>query len=357
MLKKITKLTLWIIALILAFSLLMAWRLGVFVTINEKKPETCKPIYLAGSAEDIEIDYKNGIAYLSMLDRTGLIQGKDVQGSIGKIDLKNMPWVIENAFSGNGLENFRPHGLSLFGNTVAAINHPKNRGDALESIEIFSIEESGKLIHQKSIASELIDSPNDVVLIDEKKFYVGNDKDLSLSSLEKIQEQMGRPYSSIAYYDGNQVSIAIDNLSSVSGIDAIDNQYILASETNAKRLAILKRDFESGRLQKVNTFSLNGSPDNISTNGNSVIVAQIPSVFALIQHFIAIQKGEYIPSPSKIERLTWSKNKNDLEEETEILFLSKGVDLSTASVGAIWEDRLLIGSITDDKMYVCRLGE
>jgi hypothetical protein len=86
-------------------------------------------------------------------------------------------------------------------------------------------------------------------------------------------------------------------------------------------------------------------------------VEKRPSVFALIQHFIAIQKGEYIKKKKKIERLTWSKNKNDLEEETEILFLSKGVDLSTASVGAIWEDTLLIGSITDDKMYVCRLGE
>jgi len=39
------------------------------------------------------------------------------------------------------------------------------------------------------------------------------------------------------------------------------------------------------------------------------------------------------------------------------LFLSLGDDISTASVGVQWEDNLLIGSITDDKVYVCKLEE
>ena len=39
------------------------------------------------------------------------------------------------------------------------------------------------------------------------------------------------------------------------------------------------------------------------------------------------------------------------------MFLSLGEDISTASVGAQWDDKLLIGSITDDKIYVCQLGE
>ena len=139
MIKKITKVTLCIILVIMAFSLLMAWRLDVFVTINEKKPNSCEAIELDGSAEDIEIDYKNGIAYLSILDRRGLIEEKDVQGSIGKIDLNSMPWKVENVFSGEGLDNFRPHGLSLYGDTLVAINHPKERGIEPESIEMFLI--------------------------------------------------------------------------------------------------------------------------------------------------------------------------------------------------------------------------
>ena len=355
--KKITKVTLCIIAAMAVFSLFMTWRIGYFVDIQESKPETCDAINLSGSAEDIGIDYENGIAYLSILDRQSLILGDDVRGTIGMINLREKPLKVENAIKNLMLKNFRPHGISLLDDQLAVINHPRQRGIDLESVELFYIDENRTLIHQKSVASELFDSPNDLVLIEENKFYVGNDKDLELSSFEKIQEQMGRPYSSIAYYDGSNISIAIDNLSSVSGIDAIDNQYILASETNARRLAILKRDLKSGKLEKIKTFSLNGSPDNINAAGQSVLVAQIPSVFALIQHFIALQKGEYVPSPSKIERLTWLESANDLEKETELLFLSEGNDLSTASVGAIWEDTLLIGSITDKKVYVCRLNK
>lgn len=355
MIKKITKVTVCIILFILAFSLLMAWRIGYFVEIQEQKPEYCESFDTVGSAEDIVIDQINHIAYLSLLDRQSLIRGNNVRGEIGLINLKQRPYTIQSAIKNSTLENFRPHGLSLFGKTLAAINHPKNRGEELESIEIFSVDKSGQLSHQKTISSELFDSPNAMVLIDEEKFYVGNDKDLDLSAFEKIQEQMGRPYSSIVYFDGNDVSVAIDNLSSVSGIDLINEDYLLASETNGKRVAILKRDHESGLLEKINTFSLSGSPDNIKIQGDTILVAQIPSVFALIQHFIALQNGEYIPSPSKIEKLNWLSDKNDLSKEIEVLFASKGNDLSTASVGAMWRDQLLIGSITDKKVYICKI--
>ena len=67
--KKITKVTLCIIAIIALLLLLMAWRIGYFVDIQESKPKTCEAINLSGSAEDIDIDYKNGIAYPYLTDR------------------------------------------------------------------------------------------------------------------------------------------------------------------------------------------------------------------------------------------------------------------------------------------------
>ena len=44
MIKKITKVTLCIILVTLVFSLFMAWRLDVFVKIDEKKPSTCEAL-------------------------------------------------------------------------------------------------------------------------------------------------------------------------------------------------------------------------------------------------------------------------------------------------------------------------
>ena len=264
MIKKITKVTLCIILAMMVFSLLMAWRLDVFVTINEKKPNTCQAIELEGSAEDIEIDYKNGIAYLSILDRRGLIEEKDVQGSIRKIDLNSKPWKVESIFSGEGLDNFRPHGLSLYGNTLAAINHPKQRGIEAESIEMFLISESG-IEHKKTLISPLLESPNDLVLVADDRLYIGNDSmfNSNIGSFEKIQEQLGRPYSTIVIYDGIDMTIASRNLASVSGLNVTKEGYIIASETNAKRIRILKQ-LNDGKLEKLGSISLDGSPDNIS---------------------------------------------------------------------------------------------
>ena len=357
MIKKITKVTLCIILVIMAFSLLMAWRLDVFVTINEKKPESCQAIELDGSAEDIEIDYKNGIAYLSILDRRGLIEEKDVQGAIGKIDLNSMPWKVENVFSGEGLDNFRPHGLSLYGDTLVAINHPKERGIEPESIEMFLISETG-VEHIKTLSSSLLESPNDLVLVAEDKLYIGNDSmfNSNISSFEKIQQQLGRPYSTIVFYDGIDMTIAAENLASVSGLNVTKEGYIIASETNAKRIRVLKQ-LDDGKLEKLGSISLDGSPDNISVLEDKINVAQVASVLSLIQHFVSLQKGEYKPSPSKIESLIFDSNKAKYLKTREVLFLSLGDDISTASVGVQWEDNLLIGSITDDKVYVCKLEE
>jgi len=355
MLKKITKVIIITILTILVFSLVMAWRLDVFVTINEQKPESCEGIELVGSAEDIEIDYTNGIAYLSILDRKALIQEKDVQGSIGKIDLNNMPWEIETVFTGKDLGNFRPHGLSIYGNTLAAINHPKERGTEPESIEMFLISEKG-IVHDKTLNSKLLESPNDLVLVDENKLYIGNDSmfNSNISSFGKIQQQMGRPYSTIVFYNGIDMSIAAENLASVSGLNITEEGFIVASETSAKRIRVLKQ-LNDGNLEKIGTISLSGSPDNISIFGKKIIVAQVASVFSLIQHFIALQKGDYQPSPSKIESLLFKSNNEKYIDKRNVMFLSLGNDISTASVGAQWDNKLLIGSITDDKIYVCEV--
>ena len=91
------------------------------------------------------------------------------------------------------------------------------------------------------------------------------------------------------------------------------------------------------------------------------ILVQFPelkfNITVMKKHFISLQKGDYKPSPSKIESLVFESDKSNYVRKREIMFLSLGEDISTASVGAQWDDKLLIGSITDDKIYVCQLGE
>ena len=357
MIKKILKIIGWIILLILLFSLWMLQRMDTFKTITNNTPEVCESFEMAGSAEDIEIDYARGIAYLSIQDREALIKGENAQGFIGKIDLNQKPYELVSALTEQP-DHLRPHGLSLHIDKagkrhMAVINHPKNRGIEPEVIDLYTESSNGLFDFVRSVSDPLFQSPNDVLLVESEKFYVGNDKG-GISTVDKIQEQMGRPMSTVVFYDGESASIAVKNLSSVSGINqSLDRQTVYASETNAKRMAILKRNLADGSLKKIKTVKLTGSPDNINVSEDgSLIVANIPKVWALIQHFIALQNNEYKPSPSQVVRIDIDDKGDSLSKE---LFMSDGYDISTTSVGVIWANKLFMGSIDDKQMYVCEL--
>jgi len=236
---------------------------------------------------------------------------------------------------------------------MAVINHPKNRGIEPEVIDLYTESSNGSFDFVRSVSDPLFQSPNDVLLVESEKFYVGNDKG-GISTVDKIQEQMGRPMSTVVFYDGESASIAVKNLSSVSGINlSLDQQTVFASETNAKRMAILKRNLADGSLKKIKTVKLTGSPDNINVSEDgSLVVANIPKVWALIQHFIALQNNEYKPSPSQVVRIDFDNKGDPLSEE---LFMSDGYDISTTSVGVIWANKLFMGSIDDKQMHVCEL--
>ena len=70
--------------------------------------------------------------------------------------------------------------------------------------------------------------------------------------------------------------------------------YIIASETNAKRMRVLKQ-LDDGELEKLGAISLDGSPDNISISEIKSLLLRLPAS-SLIQHFISLQKGDYKPS-------------------------------------------------------------
>ncbi len=341
--------------------------MDAFKTIENNTPESCSSLVMDGSAEDIEIDYARGYAYLSVQDRAALIRGEMVQGRIVKINLNKQPYEITSALNEQP-EHLRPHGISLHIDDrgkrhLAVINHPKKRGLEPENVDLFSEENNGVFKYIKTISDPLFQSPNDLLLVSKNQFYVGNDKG-GKTSLDKIQENLGRPMSNIAYFDGNSTKVAAKNLSQVSGINiSKDQNLIFASETTAKRIAVFHRNVDDGTLKKIHRIKLNGSPDNINVSeDNSLVVATIPKVMALIQHFIALQKGEIKPSPSQVLQIKYKTNGANLaatvfvgDVEKNELFMSDGTDISTASVGAIWDKRLFIGSIDDNKILICDL--
>ena len=121
--------------------------MDAFKIIEHNTPESCRALIMDGSAEDIEIDYERGYAYLSIQDRAALIRGEMVQGRIVKINLNKKPYEIISALSEQP-QHLRPHGISLHIDDkgkrhLAVINHPKNRGLEPENVDLFTEENKG----------------------------------------------------------------------------------------------------------------------------------------------------------------------------------------------------------------------
>jgi hypothetical protein len=162
-------------------------------------------------------------------------------------------------------------------------------------------------------------------------------------------EMMGlMALSTLTYFDGQEMKVVATDFPSSGGINiSNDGQWIFASATSSKSLEIFARDMNSGDLKAAASIPLKMSPDNIDVSADGQIwVTGHPKVMALIQHFAS--RGEK-PAPSMIERVRWDGK----AAVTEVIHSSNGNDLPASSIGAVFNNRVLLGGITPLKMLDC----
>jgi arylesterase/paraoxonase len=108
----------------------------------------------------------------------------------------------------------------------------------------------------------------------------------------------------------------------------------------------MRRDPADGSVETVDTIAIGTSPDNIDVAADgSLWVGAHSNVLALVMHFIAGAN-----SPSQVLRV----GLNGTPQIQEI-YLNRGDEISASSVGATYEDKLLIGSITARKILICTM--
>jgi arylesterase/paraoxonase len=282
------------------------------------------------------------------------VQGSNVgNGAIVAYDLQAAPSTY-NIKPTAGLDEFRPHGLSLYRHddgrlSLYVINH---RASGQDTVEVFSIDGRHVPHYEKTITSPLFESANDLVAIGPDQFYLGNDSGAS-NGFERALEMTGlASFAKIIYYDRGQAKVVLDGFDSASGINAsADGNVIYISATNNRSLEIYQRDLLSGELSHISSIGLGMAPDNIDVaEDGSVWVAGHPRVLALIKHFIS--KGEK-SAPSRVYVLPMD---NGLLADPVDIFTSSGDDLSASSVAAEHNGKIYIGGITPRKMLVCEPG-
>ena len=350
--KTLLKLIGWVVAISLVFTAVVAWRGNFFRDVEPQFAGNCEPLQLEGSAEDILVDRERGLAYLSLLDRKGLVEGRtDVQGTIAVVDLNANPLSARPALLSQP-DHYRPHGLSLFVDEsgqryLFSLNHPTNRGSEPEMVELFREVSPGQFDHVRTWSDPAFLSPNDLVAVGPAQFYVANDK--AGSGLGTVLQQLGIGASPLTWVDGEEVRVVTDDIASGGGINLSSNgRRLYVAETAAQRIRVLERDPATGAVQDVARIPVVSSPDNVDVAADgSLWIGAHANTLKLIQHFAA---GK--PAPSQVMRVTL----NDRGQSTgrEDIYLDDGTRFSASSVGVSYKDLLLVGSITERKLLVCR---
>lgn len=349
MLKNILKIFITFLLLLIAFGLKTVYDAGTFKTIKNQFDGTCQKINLAG-VEDITIDQSSGIAFLSSYDRwAARLSSQEVNGGIYSINLKATSPQLTYLSKDFPQKDFHPHGIS-FHQTVTGkkmlfvVSHQKTR----DVIEIFEYK-NDTLWHQETVVDPLLVSPNDIVGVGERSFYVTNDHNEKPSSSRTAKDYLTIGSGNVTYYDGQKMQLTgIEGMKYANGINvSLDGQQLYLASTTGRTISIFDRNIKTGALLKVTEINTSTGVDNIEldTEGN-LWVGCHPQLLKFSSH----GADEKLFSPSEILKIM---PLDDGTYQQETVYLNDGSEISASAVGAVYENNLLIGPVFQRHFLWC----
>jgi len=321
---------------------------GMFRALEPQMAGQCTIVPGVVGPEDHTIDPETGIVYLSGYDRVSAIGGSPKPGAIWTYDLNDPEAVPVNA-TPDADAGFQPHGISLYigedgSRRLFVINHGNNE----QAVDIFDVGE-GSLQKVTTVTGELLRTPNDLVAVSPEAFYFSNDhRFLADDFMRPFEDFLGLPMTDAVLFDGTDFRTVAPSVKGANGINvSADGETLYLSAARGGAVHVYDRDLSSGDLTYRKTIELPGLPDNIELlPDGQLLVALHPKALELLAHFgDPTQKA-----PSHIVKVDPESG------NVETIFLSLGEDLSAASTGAIFKDRLIVGAIIESKFLDCDLS-
>lgn len=326
---------------------------GEFTSFTAGFAGTCKPLGGVIGPEDLQVDAKDGLVFVSATDRyarpghpsrtDGLYTFSLDRPEAGFVKLSGTP------------RDFHPHGLSLYRGadgalTLMVVNHQASGDHAVEIFSVAVAAGAAKLMSRGHIEGGELVSPNDLVAVGPEQFYVTNDFGSTTQLGRTLEGYLLLPRSNVLYFNGELFRPAITGLTGANGIAVShDGTHLYVAETLGRAVLSYRRDPFGGTLQAEGSTSLPAAADNIDVAADGTLwVAAHPKIFALLDYAADRMK----PSPSEIVRIPVDAG---VPQAGTRIYADSGRQIGGASVGAVIGDRLFIGSPFDDKVLDCTL--
>ncbi len=322
---------------------------GMLVDLKPMLVGECRRVEVAPGTEDVTIDPGLGLAFISAADRRGWYNetggaGVNPKNGIYTLSLDGSDTVTRVS---PPMEDFLPHGISLWRGDngekrLFVVNHPPS---GAELVEIFDVGEAGALTHLDSISFAAMRSPNDVVGVGPRQFYATNDRGYEQGVMAILEAYMALPFSSVAYFDGENGAIATKSMAYANGINiSVDGATLYVAEFLERRIAVFDRNAQTGALKKRGVIKVNTGPDNIEIAKNGALwVAGHTKAF----EFLAHAKDASAIAPSHVVRIDPQTGEN------RDVFISIEGEINASSAGAVWDDTLIVGAVFDGHVMVC----
>lgn len=348
--KRILKVVFALLVVLVLFVLYTLNTTGFFREVENKfAGEILMKVPILG-AEDMQLSREDHFMIISSDDRAGRRDGNPTQGGLYYLDLKNPmspPSLLTNVK--NASTPFYPHGISMIKIDSAkykiyAINHPDEKVHLLESF----ILENGQLVADSIYVDELIFSPNDIVAIDEERFYFTNDHGYEGGYGKLAEDYLGLRASNVIYYDGGNFREVASGIAYSNGINYDPARALLFVASPRDFLVKVFKTEANGDLTFVEDIPCGTGVDNIEFGEDGKLwIGCHPNLI----HFGEYAKGKQEISPSEIITIDY-RGKGDYTIES--IYEDDGKKMSGSTVAPTYEDLIFVGNVMDKHFLILK---
>lgn len=342
-LKRFSLFTILIISIFIAYTLIST---GYFRIIEAKfEGEIIKEIAIKG-AEDIMLSNQDSFVLISATDRANKSKKKNKDGGLHIIDLKSDKY---NPISLTKSLNiaFEPHGISFFKkdsiNHVMAINHTSEG----HSIEVFELIRNS-LSHKTTLRNTSMLQPNDLVMIDEDRFYFTNDHGYTEGFGKTMEEYLGLAVSNVIYFDGENYKEVAKSIAYANGINCDKERELIFVASPRRFLIKVYSKQEDGSLSFIEDIPCGTGVDNIEFDKEmNLWIGCHPSLLRLNSY----RKGKKETAPSEVIKIRYQSKGN---YSVEKIYVEEGHEMSGSTVAAIFDDLIFVGNVMDEEFLILK---